>query len=1477
MRHAHRTAPRRPARSRRGSVLILVVALLVLLALMGTAYLSSTSAERGTSVQHAVNTEGDLLVQGFADSVNAQIVAGVFGDGPTGPVYRPPSQDMPTYDGTGLYAGDGKRYAAVPGIGTAAFATPTGYAHFDAVNGTVAVATPYAGTAARAGVDLFLANRVPTAVPLTGQATWGSGVSWPPFASATSGGGGGGQSFDSPFSNRGTDPYLGRSKGSLDFRPTSYTAADGSIQPGFLVYVPPAATLYKGDGTTVTNGAQESLLTPTGLQDATAALLAAPVGTPAYAALCVPAADTDGDGIADAVLFKLPGGAVAGVTYYGAYRVVDGNSAVNVNTAWSSNSDLANTSTGTAPPTFAGNPGVLPSPNDLLPNYGFFRSGVGLLEMCHGNGGARLPESELAYLNSRRFNGDPSLLVMQADSKAGHTQPVGVDWYSAGDAMDQQLIRRPGNPGYYNGTRKFLSFGPAESSLLARGFVTQSAPDGLTELERDLPFEVSSSLTSVRYNPRVKSQPYDTADVARWFTEQFDYQPGNTTGAPLRPLLTAGDPVSNAVPSRFLGADPTPPVWAVNTIYHFGDVVTETVANGKRTYACLTPHLSAANTEPGTGAVAGPGPYWAGIVVPGPAPVSRQPGLPWTRQAVKTSINTAPFEELWLAYCQVMTDSYGYDFPTTGGATPMTTGTKQWLPPLKPGPVAGAVAPLPEQQLPMFRSVLRGASPLVAPAVRLTASQMLKIRAALAAVNAIDARDGDDDVTSRRIILFDPTTPAGSTPVPQYDVEVFGTEAQPYLGAVYAHVDAVTPANNFVAMQFVNPFPQAITVNPATGWRLGTVNRSGASLTMTAAAGLVLPSFTIPGRNATNGQPGLAVIEGGTRPVNYVAPTPSATVTDTMVVGLESTIGSEVYLMKPRKSVGAAAGTSVRAKPTGAAALYGEAYDEAADITDQVPVDSIDLSSLAPTDPLAPPVDYLHRRGTDPTAMAAWNFVYPGAYPVPPVAPQPPGPVGPAPPAAAVTTPWFVKLMPAAGANAPPDPAMGGYYGYSATVTAGDPTGATPTTPTYDTVPLVLNAENMAGPNRLAGGTMVPPPANRQFPFGGFARQGDMLAVPFIGAYRIRALDPATGLPLTSPQTFVEMNTVSMDSSLAEDTTLPVTSKPKPNDAAGTEFKEQIGRFCPVGLSTYTPAGPGNVPPPVPPTMDFNTDANASLAYHYHWAARLFEYLTVQAPTDDFTPNVDPARADAGVTPNIYAKYPGDGTPVAAPVPVANQGPKVENNQTPGTSEDTTGVDGLININTGPAQVLAALPFYVPAITVNPKTAITVAEAQQAAQNNLTLATAIVAYRNANGPFRTIMDLYRVPAFRAANDVMVNAPIDGKAEPGPADGVFSPYGIGGIGSTDEAAAKAATAAGGGAPRPRYDFQERFLLLNRISNLITVRSDTFTCYVQVQGYRDVGVTGVTPTLVVQRRAAYLLDRTGVTPTNHDATRFTVPSR
>ena len=54
-----------------------------------------------------------------------------------------------------------------------------------------------------------------------------------------------------------------------------------------------------------------------------------------------------------------------------------------------------------------------------------------------------------------------------------------------------------------------------------------------------------------------------------------------------------------------------------------------------------------------------------------------------------------------------------------------------------------------------------------------------------------------------------------------------------------------------------------------------------------------------------------------------------------------------------------------------------------------------------------------------------------------------------------------------------------------------------------------------------------------------------------------------------------------------------------------------------------------------------------------------------------------------------------------------------------------------------------------------------------------------------------------------------------------------------------------------------DFKMRTQMITRVSNMLTTRSDTFTVYALVQGWAGAGT--LAPSLVVQRRAAFIADR------------------
>src|SRR5690606_19565028 len=73
-------------RARPGSVLIMVVGLLVVMALVGATFVTTTRIDRYASVQHSENTQIDLLLEGVINMAQATIVADVYEGGNYRPV-----------------------------------------------------------------------------------------------------------------------------------------------------------------------------------------------------------------------------------------------------------------------------------------------------------------------------------------------------------------------------------------------------------------------------------------------------------------------------------------------------------------------------------------------------------------------------------------------------------------------------------------------------------------------------------------------------------------------------------------------------------------------------------------------------------------------------------------------------------------------------------------------------------------------------------------------------------------------------------------------------------------------------------------------------------------------------------------------------------------------------------------------------------------------------------------------------------------------------------------------------------------------------------------------------------------------------------------------------------------------------------------------------------------------------------------------
>ncbi len=289
--------------SRPGSVLILVVALLVLMALIGTAYISTTRIDRYAVKDNQTSNQVDLA----ASSLLSTTASAVQNDLYDGTSYRPVSTDpqVPTtYDNW-----DG---VSVPGPSMNLFNNSTVWNNTPAVP----IADPN---------NVWLASRYPGLIEPAQMLNTGTPPNMPVWTSISY----------PPFQNLSKDLKTAHPNYFWEFRGPD--VADN--QPGFLLSLPklyfqptykqiggqwyPALRARLSVSGAAAGGGNYGDYCTWNYQ---------PAASPADATFL--AADADGDGIADSGLFPLPIPEIDGVRYYGAIRIIDNNSALNVNTAW---------------------------------------------------------------------------------------------------------------------------------------------------------------------------------------------------------------------------------------------------------------------------------------------------------------------------------------------------------------------------------------------------------------------------------------------------------------------------------------------------------------------------------------------------------------------------------------------------------------------------------------------------------------------------------------------------------------------------------------------------------------------------------------------------------------------------------------------------------------------------------------------------------------------------------------------------------------------------------------------------------------------------------------------------------------------------------------------------------------------------------------------------------------------------------------
>jgi hypothetical protein len=414
----------------------------------------------------------------------------------------------------------------------------------------------------------------------------------------------------------------------------------------------------------------------------------------------------------------------------------------------------------------------------------------------------------------------------------------------------------------------------------------------------------------------------------------------------------------------------------------------------------------------------------------------------------------------------------------------------------------------------------------------------------------------------------------------------------------------------------------------------------------------------------------------------------------------------------------------------------------------------------------------------------------------------------------------------------------------------------------------------MGGFNKTAVGNNN----KHMYPFGAFARVGDVVHAPFIGSYVILKTPDANAVgqnPTTVASAVTEINPVTMDACVADD------------GDQSDDANEQVGRFVPMrggqGIDDYFLYGyygvnqapnPDLNPMPKLPvhggTSTFEVTGNR-FAWRYRFAVGVLDQFTVVSnPENDYYPNIHPDSAWAGAIP----PFPVSNLQINSP---PNNGPSPANNSSGGAPELAT--EGLININSASWRVLAAMEMI-------PRSQ------DKSGMLNAQLAQLIVRYRDVNdgiarqipdpknpngntlvaappqghGPFRSLMELNQVfdpTSYDAANNIYTRTfqnalgslpQVTDTADPTLYD--WGNYAPGPANFKNNGTLKDQQLDN----KPYNTFLPATLMVSRLSNLVTTRSDSFTVYVVVQGWRN--ANSQHPELVLQKRLAMIVDRSAL---------------
>jgi hypothetical protein len=783
----------------------------------------------------------------------------------------------------------------------------------------------------------------------------------------------------------------------------------------------------------------------------------------------------------------------------------------------------------------------------------------------------------------------------------------------------------------------------------------------------------------------------------------------------------------------------------------------------------------------------------------------------------KASLNTADFPELWRAFINAMGTSRA-----PAGAGTMVPLYVPGDDPNNPATANGGT----------FRNVLRHpnsgsskstafASPINNATERLDSKSVLALRAALAAVNVETYRESHGyNPTASHFIpnpareTFSLKTVAGTS----VQAIVYGVTANPYIVEVYANTDNTDHMGKkndqgMAAIKLFNPYPYDLDLK---NYRLAVIDRKAGGTfpnmkvtmlaafvfnagqqTLSAGKTLLLTNFSSAG--GTGGNPNATYWPLATGLTEPAPADPKVLVVPDLNKVLDGGTGQAGELVLLRSLL-----------PGG--------------VNPEVPVDSYDFTGLAPGIPTHADGWHYLRTASVTKAADRWKFMFPGEYDASK------GNSGSPRWVSTEIENWDPSKDKETWEAAPPPSGM---HLDQADTTA-------PYTIPFTGIQL-CNVDS-GGFNKFVNG------APRVYPYGGFARAGDVIQAPFIGSYILTAqpkpIAPGQALDLANNFTVIEVNPVSVDTCFADD------------GDQSDDAEEQIGRFCPLvkaggglPIDDYSPYGYYTDKDPGIP----NPPGNVSKAFwRYRFAMFAMDQFTaVSNPDSDFFPNIAPTAWQGGPL------------PIAVPNSPATVGKANVNN------EFVT--EGLLNINSASWRMIAAMEM-IPASqggnaayngpTANPR----------GFTNNEMLAQFIVRYRDVDdgikrtsgamtlppaghGPFISLMELNKVfdPGDNTRATLFQNAL--GKLLPNVNDPTYYGWGNYAPGPAFQPAK--------GTPvdnLPPKDWMQQTLMVDRISNLVTLRSDYFTAYVVVQGWRNVGTPY--PELVIEKRLAALIDRSAL---------------